>query len=379
MKEGLDEDQDKKNESRKLQWPPTEEYLRRLYLDQKLSAMKVSRLYGLKYPNPKSGESMVLYYLKRFGIKRRDKAEHIRKVTEEMANEWVRRYEKGESLKQIAGGEVSPVTVFLHLRKRGVQLRDKIEALIETITKHPKTPFSGDPMEKAYLLGFAQGDLYVTRHGRAIRVKTGTTHPALMELFATCFGAYGPIYKSPKTTPWTEYEWSLTSDLDTSFDFLHDKYSSIPKSVPRDFGTYLHYLAGIFDSEGSIYMNSHSWFEIAIANTDKEMLESIRNLLNRNSFSAKIVLGGPSQLGEGNNVWHLRIWRREAVRRFIEIVPVKHPEKRAKFNIVEKMYHRLTTIERDAIIQEWSQLLSKIENDRKNFIRDAERVYRLKH
>ncbi|MBI2649334.1 MAG: LAGLIDADG family homing endonuclease [Thaumarchaeota archaeon] len=350
----------------KLVWPPTKEDLQRLYVKERLSARKIAKLYGLKYASEKTAESTVLYHLKRNGILRRDPAAHIRKVTEEMVDGWVRRYEAGESLKQIAADVVDPVTVFNHLHKRGIRLRDKIEALIKTITKHPKTPFSGDLKEKAYLLGFAQGDLYVTRHGRAIRVKTGTTHPALMELFAT-------------STPWTEYEWSLTSDLDTSFDFLHDKYSSIPKSVPRDFGTYLHYLAGIFDSEGSIYMNSHSWFEIAIANTDKEMLESIRNLLNRNSFSAKIVLGGPSQLGEGNNVWHLRIWRREEVRRFIEIVPVKHPEKRAKFNIVEKMYHRLTTIERDAITQEWSQLLSKIENDRKNFVRDAERVYRLKH
>ncbi len=127
----------------------------KLYLAQRLSAMKISRIYGLKYPNPKSGESMVLWYLKKFGIKRRDKTEHARKVTEEMVDQWISRYQKGESLKRIAGEEFSPVTVFLHLRRRGVTLRDKVEAQIKAVTKYARTPFSGELTEKAYLLGFA--------------------------------------------------------------------------------------------------------------------------------------------------------------------------------------------------------------------------------
>ena len=89
-------------------WPPEKEELENLYLTQRLSAMKVSRLYGLKYPNPKSGESMVLWYLKKFGIKRRDKAEHIRKVTEEMVEQWISRYRKGESLKTDRWRRVQP-------------------------------------------------------------------------------------------------------------------------------------------------------------------------------------------------------------------------------------------------------------------------------
>src|SRR5207244_10468195 len=144
MKSQMEESRtDEGNEEVLRAWPPKKEELEQLYLTQRLSAMKISRLYGLKYPNPKSGETMVLWYLKKYSIQRRDRAEHIRKVTEEMVDEWVKRYVQGESLKQVAGGEVSTVTVFLHLRKRGVQLRDKIEALIETNTKHRKTPFSG--------------------------------------------------------------------------------------------------------------------------------------------------------------------------------------------------------------------------------------------
>jgi hypothetical protein len=100
-----------------LAWPPKKEDLERLYLVEKLSAAKISERYGLigRYKTPKVAESTVLYHLKKSGIARRDPAEHIRKVTEQMEDEWVRRYEAGESLKDIAGGQVGPVTVWNHL------------------------------------------------------------------------------------------------------------------------------------------------------------------------------------------------------------------------------------------------------------------------
>src|SRR2546427_3034839 len=113
MKSQMEESRtDAGSEEVRRAWPPKKQELEQLYLAQRLSAMKISRVYGLKYPNPKSGETMVLWYLKKFGIKRRDKAEHVRKVTEGMVERWIPRYQKGESLKQIAGEEFSPVTVF---------------------------------------------------------------------------------------------------------------------------------------------------------------------------------------------------------------------------------------------------------------------------
>src|SRR5271157_6554003 len=114
-----------------LAWPPTKEDLERLYLVDHLSAAKIARSYGLKYKTPKVAESVVLYQLKKNGIPRRDAAEHIRRITPDAVDEWATRYQAGESLKQIAGGAVSPVTVWLHLRKRGVKLRDKVEAQIQ--------------------------------------------------------------------------------------------------------------------------------------------------------------------------------------------------------------------------------------------------------
>src|SRR2546422_2176832 len=199
MKSQMEESRtDAVNEEVRRAWPPKKEELEQLYLTQRLSAMKISRLYGLKYPNPKSGESMVLWYLKKFGIKRRDPAEHIRKVSEEMVDQWARRYVAGESLKQIAGDLVGSVTVFEHLKKRGVQLRDKVEAQITAVTKYQRKPFSGSDEERAYLSGFRTGDLDAVKHGRAVRVRTGTTHPLMAELFEELFGRYGYVHSYPR-------------------------------------------------------------------------------------------------------------------------------------------------------------------------------------
>ncbi len=84
-----------------------------------------------------------------------------------MVDGWVKRYEKGESLKQIAGDLVSPVTVFLHLRKRGMKLRDKVEAQIASVRKFEKRNFDGSVADRAYLLGLTRGDLNVKRRDGA--------------------------------------------------------------------------------------------------------------------------------------------------------------------------------------------------------------------
>lgn len=239
----------------KYAWPPKKEELERLYLARRLSAMKISRVYGLKYPNPKSGESMVLWYLRKFGIKRRDKAEHVRKVTEEMVDEWVRRYESGESLKKIAGGSMSPVTVFTHLKRRGVRLRDKIEAQIEAVSKYARRPFTGDRLEKAYLTGLRYGDLNVVLHGRAIRVRLSTTHPAMTELFESLFSAYGHVSKYPRRAKLVGYEWSLESDLNDTFQFLLSK-PAIRELEALSKVEIIAFLAGLFDAEGSVYLHN---------------------------------------------------------------------------------------------------------------------------
>jgi len=132
--------------------------------------MKIAKVYGLRYDSPKTAESTILHHLKRNGIVRRDAAEHIRRVSPEIVERWIERYQNGESLRQIAGASPSAVTVWNHLKARGMVLR-KVEAQIKAVSRHEKRPFSGDENEKACMIGLRHGGLHVVKHGRATRVR----------------------------------------------------------------------------------------------------------------------------------------------------------------------------------------------------------------
>jgi hypothetical protein len=77
-------------------------------------------------------------------------------------------------------------SVFRHLKKYGLKRRDLSDAHI-TYKKHS---FSGDFIEKAYLIGFAIGDLRVRKVGKAskiIKVDCGSTKLAQISLIENLF------------------------------------------------------------------------------------------------------------------------------------------------------------------------------------------------
>jgi hypothetical protein len=362
-----------------LEWPPTKEDLERLYVKEHLSAMKISKLYGLKYPNPKSGEAMILYHLKRKGISRRDAAEHIRKVTEEMVDGWVKRYKTGESLKQIAANEFSPVTVFLHLRKRGVQLRDKVEAQIKAVTKHAKKPFGGSPIDKAYLSGLVYGDCNVVMHGRAVRVRTGTTHPCMIELLCESFNEYGFVHQYLKPAVVTEMEWNLEVDIDSSFDFL---LRSEPLQADGSRKEFMGFLAGFTDAEGSIYFHEGGSFEISIGNTDhglqEKIMEQLRRLGYHPTLQCQDLRSATVKYPANGKIWYIRIWRHLEVVRLLRELPLRHPEKVRKAGLAIEWMISGDSLTRQAIMKEWNLHLESIKLGVRILIRNAKLLWEAK-
>jgi hypothetical protein len=364
-----------------LPWPPLAEDLERLYLEQKLSASKIAAVYGLKYASAKTAESTILYHLKKNGIARRDPAAHVKKVTDSIVDDWMVRYQKGESLKQIAAGQVGLVTVFNRLHKRGVQLRDKVEAQIKAVTIHPKKSFSGDPIERAYLAGFAFGDLGVVRHGRAIRVKLGTTHPAMSTLFRNVFEPYGPIYEYPRKAPLTGHEWLLDCDLDSSFDFLLMAKTN-PMKFVTDERTFWAFLAGFFDAEGSVYYHRkerRGAFELAVVNLNLDLLRELGGRLRSFGFSfclqeTRVDTEKAAARGIMNSsefIWRIAVWRYRDVQGLLKRLPLKHPEKVAKAGIASRLAFRAMSEHRRPILDEWESLIRRIDAECKNYIEKA--------
>jgi len=361
-------------------WPPTKEDLERLYLDQKLSAGKIATAYGLKYKNAKVAESTVLYQLKKNGIRRRDRADHVRKVTEAIVDEWVGRYRAGESLKQIAGEGFSPVTIFLHLRKRGLQLRDKVEAQIQAVTKYERKPFEADELERAYLIGLRYGDLHVVRHGRAIRVRVSTTHLAMAELFEAVFSPYGHVFRYPRRAKLVPYEWTLECDLSDSFESLLEKPSISVVESWND-KLFMAFLAGLFDAEGSILMhkkgNRHSP-EISISNSDVGLIEFLFRRLRQMGFSAhanwnrqkvdRMGIRGESTTGR------VTIWKFNEVQEFLREIRLRHPEKVAKAVLARELVFGSSKEDQFEILERWRALKASIRSDRDRFLLQAAKL-----
>lgn len=355
----------------KLEWPPRAEDLRRLYLVERLSAGKIAQRYGLKYASSKTAESTVLYHLKRAGIKRRNKSEHVRKVTDEMVDEWVRRYQAGESLKQIAGERVGPVTVFNHLRKRGIVLRDKVEAQIQAVTKYEKIPFNGSKVDKAYLLGFAAGDCQALWHGRAVRVRTSSTHPAMAELFEDLFVRSGHVHRYPRLSPFGA-EWTLEVDLHKSFDFL---ISSAPTGSLKGLEESLSFIAGFADAEGSIFLHHKSngnSFEFSLTNNDPSLLQYAFLHLAKLGCHPTIEKKrqDPKRFGrhtEGEtNV--LRLWRRLDVIRTLSSLPFRHRERIEKARIALDYMTSSDPTKRKLLLENWTNLREEIKGNRQRFV-----------
>jgi len=348
-----------------LTWPPTREDLERLYIVEKLSAAKIAKAYGLRYKDLKVAESAILYHLKRNGIKRRDPADHVRKVTEEMVDAWVRRYEAGESLKQIAGCVLSPVTVMTHLNAGKVQLRSRLGAQITAVSKHLRRPFSGSKEDQSYLIGFARGNLYVSRHGRAIRIKTATTHPMMIEHLRQLFGQFGHCLVSPRKSALAGFEWSFQVDLDKSFSFLLEFRRSLPRWILRR-RCFLSFLAGFFDAEGSIVLNESSFFgfQISITNTDTPLLEAIRARMGRLGFDFHLYWGK-------NGVCRLQLWKPDKVEELLGLLPLRHPEKVSKASIAYSRRKAISAGSYDGMVAQWDSLIRSIKSGRDEFVRQA--------
>ena len=315
------------------------------------------------------------------GIKRRDSAEHVRKVTKEMVDEWARRYQDGESLKRIAGSSVSPATVFLHLKHRGVRLRDRVQAQIRAVTKHVKKPFRGSLLERAYLKGLRCGDLHVVRHGHAIRIRVSTTHPAMIDLFRDSFSAYGPIYQYSKKSELTAYEWCLDCDLDESFEFLLDSRDELNRIMSSK-DLFEAFLAGFFDAEGSIHYHrkrNGGGFEFSLTNLNENLLHRIEDALVKDGFSPKLrrVLQTPSRgvANGGEFIFRLSLWRYQEVRRILTKLSIRHAEKLAKRKLALSLAYRATKPERHALIEQWVELRRRIRKERDSCIRDAEMAF----
>ena len=145
--------------------------------------------------------------------------------------------------------------------------------------RFPRVNFSGDILEKAYLVGFRIGDLNVTKRGiksETIVVKCASTKQGQLELFRNLFSKYSHILEGKRTK---EGKINIQANLNLSFSFLLDKSPNGYSWVFGNKKTFFAFLAGFSDAEGSFFISQGKGI-FAIGNYDKLLLLKIKRSLS---------------------------------------------------------------------------------------------------
>ncbi|MDO8460011.1 MAG: LAGLIDADG family homing endonuclease [Nanoarchaeota archaeon] len=298
----------------------SKEELRQLYEKDKLTTFQISEKIGCC-------QTTIWKKLKEYDIKPRlpgvKRVEISKEKLEELylgrkLSTW-----KMEKMLNIPRG-----TIHRKMKEFGISTRD----LSESHIIHPKKDFSGNLLEKAYLIGFRIGDLGVRKiypNSRTICVASGSTIKEQIELINSLFNTYAKVWISkPKNN-----KINIQVSLNESFNFLISK--EYPQWIENDRNTFFSFLAGFTDAEGNISINQNMDY-YGLGNYNKKILFNIYK--NLNTFGIKCRK--PTQdnrKGKTNsqgykynsNYWALRIQNKSnLLQLLLELKPhIKHKQK----------------------------------------------------
>lgn len=224
-------------------------------------------------------------------------------------------------------------TIHRKLKEFSVPTRDISDSHII----YQKKNFSGNLLEKAYLIGFRIGDLGVRKQGpnsKTIVVATGSTIKEQIALVNRLFESYGHIWiKEAKY-----HKINIYVILNQSFDFLLSK--EFPAWVETDKSLFFAFLAGFSDAEGTISIfDKRAYY--SLGNYDGNLLKLIYCNLNRFGINCKKPTRD-NRKGKLNsqgypyrsNYWSLHVHKKQDLLRLLQELKhyIKHKNKLQSLN-----------------------------------------------
>lgn len=199
-----------------------------------------------------------------------------------------------------------------------------------------RLPFSNNPMEKAYLIGFRIGDLRVRKmylNSETILIDCGSTHLEQISLINSLFSEYGRVWISQ---PSMSGRIQIECSVDFSFSFLLKKLSRFPSWTLRSKPLFLSVLAGFVDAEGCFFVTKdNKSARFSIGNYYSYILKQIQNKFTLMGYTTRLFLGvrkgytGKDGYSHRQDYWILSVYRKHEVYRFTQsILPyLRHREK----------------------------------------------------
>lgn len=169
-------------------------------------------------------------------------------------------------------------TIINHLRLHEIRVRTKGEGTALSKIVHRRADFSGNQVEKAYLVGFRIGDLTVDMAnpgGQTIRASCASTRPEQIELIKNLFEQYGGIILNG---PYKNNRVFIQCMLNMTFDFLLPKTDNIPGWIMEKDETFCAFLGGYVDAEAHIGISGNK-ASFRLATADSNILAIIHKRL----------------------------------------------------------------------------------------------------
>ncbi|MBN1979358.1 MAG: hypothetical protein JW918_18330 [Anaerolineae bacterium] len=296
-----------------------EELAREWYTGQQLSIAAIAERLDCS-------ETAVRNKLAQYGIERRAPWAHN---AVELGEDELRRLyaEEGMTLEAIAEAyDCSAATVSRKMSRFGIAARSPWR---ERYLRHN---FSGDPLEKAYLVGFRLGDLTVRRAELSIEVLMTTTCQEQVDLMYKLFDRYGHVYEHHRP----DKKVFMQARLDDSFDFLLPKEDRIPDWVLADTECFFAFLAGYIDADGSIRIAGNHSARLDIQSYDSGFQKDTWKQLTAQGFSLSeptivVPAGYTNAAGivRNKDTWGLNVHCRREIARLLQcLIPHLKHEKR---------------------------------------------------
>lgn len=327
--------------------------LKTLYYTQKLSISSIAKIYGCSYVT-------IWERMKEFGIKPRSLSEAMKIVMEkrkiQISEDELRKLYLDRKLSTLKIAKLYGTHHSVILRKMaefGIKSRENTEANL----LYPKYNFSGNLIEKAYLLGFCSGDLYIgktNKNGKTIRIEGTSTRSEQIGLIKKLFSKYGHIHQYKAKGFRGDNFQRIYCLVNETFNFLLEKKKLISQRILDNEKYFFSFLAGYVDAEGciKIYGNKNcvKQAQFSLASYDKEILGQIRQKL----ISSKGIKCSPLRIASPKgyrtkakplpyrqDYYGFGVYRKKSLLQLFNIIQryIRHPKrlqdlKRAKINIM---------------------------------------------
>lgn len=290
--------------------------LKNLYKKKKLTTYEIADIYNCC-------QGTIWKKLEEYGIKRLPNGRRSFVIYRSKLKElYIKQRLSSRKIAKIYGCAYS--TIDYKIREYGFPVKTLAAAHITTLRKN----FDGNKTDRAYLIGFAMGDLRTRKkfpNSETINVDCGSTKKEQINLILRLFKPYGRVWISkPNKREATQIECSLND----SFNFLLKKRLLIDSWILKNKRYFWAFLAGFTDAEGCISIDrQHNQAYYSLGNYNKLILNQIRNYLIQNGISCSKLseskIRGKSCFDKyfhNQNYWQLRIYSKNSLLTLFDLI-----------------------------------------------------------